>query len=97
MVEPAKFSAGLFPIAMECILLSGRMILGILGRLSVSRPVRTALMKPKTIEDINVTEILDRVLDNGIVVDPSARVYLMANELRAAKGRMVVESIQKYL
>ena len=54
-------------------------------------------MKPKAIDDINVVEILDRVLDNGIVVDPSARVYLMANEIGASKGRVILESVKTYL
>lgn len=53
-------------------------------------------MKPKTIDDINVVEILDRVLDNGIVVDPSARVYLIGNDLRSAKSRVIVDSVKTY-
>jgi hypothetical protein len=54
-------------------------------------------MKPKAVDDMNVAEILDRVLDNGIVVDPSARVFLMGNELRASKGRMIIDSIRTHL
>lgn len=50
-------------------------------------------MKRTTLDDINVVEILDHVLDNGIVVDPSARVYLIGNELHAGKGRVVLESV----
>ncbi len=51
-------------------------------------------MKRSKLDDVSVVEILDRVLDNGIVVDPSARMYLIGNELRASKGRMVVDSLQ---
>jgi hypothetical protein len=53
-------------------------------------------MKPINIDDINVMEILDRVLDNGIVVEPSARVYLIGNELRLCMGRLVIESIRTH-
>lgn len=50
-------------------------------------------MKPNK-DDVSVVDLLDRVLDNGIVLDPSARVYLIGNELRASKGRMVIESVR---
>lgn len=53
-------------------------------------------MKRSKLEDINVVEILDRVLDNGIVVDPSARVYLIGKELRDSKRRMIVESVRTH-
>jgi hypothetical protein len=54
-------------------------------------------MKPSSLDDINVVEILDRVLDNGIVVDPSARVYLIGRDLRASQKRVVVESVRTHL
>lgn len=47
-------------------------------------------------EDANLMEILDRVLDHGIVVDPSVRVLLSFGELRKMNGRMVVESIMTW-
>ena len=53
-------------------------------------------MKPSNLDDISVSEILDRVLDKGIVVDPSARVVLMGNALRDTKSHMVIESL-KYI
>jgi hypothetical protein len=46
------------------------------------------------LEDVNVAEILDRVMDNGIVVEPSARIILLSEELHEAKGKVVVDSIQ---
>jgi hypothetical protein len=49
------------------------------------------------LEDVNVAEILDRVMDNGIVVEPSARIILLSEELREADGKVVVESIQTNL
>jgi hypothetical protein len=36
-------------------------------------------------------EILDRVLDRGIVVDPSARVRLAGTELRSLNDRLIVD------
>jgi gas vesicle protein GvpA/GvpJ/GvpM family len=54
-------------------------------------------MKAMNLEDVNVVEILDRVLDNGIVVDPSARVSLIGQDLHSMKGRVVVESVNTYL
>lgn len=51
-------------------------------------------MKPSNLDDINVLEILDRALDNCIVVDPSARVVLMGNALCDTKCHMVIESLK---
>ncbi len=50
----------------------------------------------QNLDNMNVTEVLDRVLDNGIVVDPSARVLLLGVDLRSIKGRLVVESLETY-
>jgi hypothetical protein len=50
----------------------------------------------QNLENINVTEVLDRVLDHGIVMDPSARVMLMGVDLHTIKGHFVVESVQTY-
>lgn len=46
------------------------------------------------IDDVNLFEILDRVLDNGIVVAPSALLQVMGAGL--APGRMIIESITMY-
>jgi hypothetical protein len=54
------------------------------------------VMKRSQLEDNTVVELLDRVLDNGIVVDPSARVYLIGHELRASKRRVVVEWVRTH-
>jgi hypothetical protein len=53
-------------------------------------------MKTSNLEDMNAVEILDRVLDKGIVIDPSARVSLMAQDLHAIHGRVVVESVTTF-
>jgi hypothetical protein len=51
----------------------------------------------QNLDNINVTEVLDRVLDHGIVMDPSTRLVLLGSELRKLKGQFfVVESVQMY-
>lgn len=50
----------------------------------------------QNLDAINVTEVLDRVLDHGIVMDPSTRLALMGVDLHTLKGRFVVEWVQTY-
>ena len=50
----------------------------------------------QNLDNINVTEVLDRVLDHGIVMDPSTRLVLLGTDFHALKGRFVVESVQMY-
>jgi len=50
----------------------------------------------QNLENLNVAEVLDRVLDNGIVVDPSARIFLLGTDLHSIRARLVVESFQTY-
>lgn len=54
-------------------------------------------MRPMDLDDVNVAEILDRVMDNGIVMEASARVILLSQELRGINDKVVVESIQTHL
>ena len=42
-------------------------------------------------EDASLMEILDRVLDRGIVIDPSTRVRLMGDDLRHLHDRLVID------
>ena len=42
-------------------------------------------------EDASLIEILDRVLDHGIVVDPSSRLRLPGLELRGAGEHLVID------
>jgi hypothetical protein len=41
-------------------------------------------------EDTSLTEVLERILDKGIVLDPWVRVVLGATDLRSKDNRMVV-------
>jgi hypothetical protein len=50
----------------------------------------------QNLDSINVTEVLDRVLDHGIVMDPSTRLVLLGAELHKLKAHFVVESVQMY-
>lgn len=52
------------------------------------RTVRRILTNP---EDASLMEILDRVLDRGIVLDPSTRVRLIGNDLRNLHDRLVID------
>jgi hypothetical protein len=48
----------------------------------------------QNLDNINVTEVLDRVLDHGIVVDPATRISLLDVDLRSIEDKLVVESAQ---
>ena len=48
------------------------------------------------LDTINVTEVLDRILDHGIVMDPATRVFLIDLDLHSIRARFVVESMQSY-
>lgn len=48
----------------------------------------------QNLDIINFAEVLDRVLDHGIVVDPSTRLFLLGVDLHSVKDRLVVESMQ---
>jgi len=46
---------------------------------------------------ISVLEVLDRILDKGVVVDVFARVSLVGIELLTIEARVVVASVESYL
>src|SRR5262245_65707506 len=45
----------------------------------------------------NLVDVVDRVLDKGIVIDAWARVSLVGIELVAVEARVVVASVETYL
>ncbi len=47
--------------------------------------------------DTSVIDVLDRVLDKGIVVDAVVRVSLVGIDLLTVEARVVVASIETYL
>jgi 4-hydroxy-3-methylbut-2-enyl diphosphate reductase IspH len=51
----------------------------------------------KTIASTSLAEVVDRILDKGIVIDAWARVSLVGIELLAIEARVVVASVETYL
>lgn len=51
----------------------------------------------KTVASVSITEVVDRILDKGVVVDAFIRVSLVGIELIAIEVRAVVASIESWL
>ena len=51
----------------------------------------------KTIASTSLAEVVDRILDKGVVIDAWARVSLVGIELIAIEARIVVSSVDTYL
>ena len=51
----------------------------------------------KTMDSASLAEVVDRILDKGIVIDAWARVSLVGIELLAVEARIVVASVETYL
>ena len=51
----------------------------------------------KTMGSSSLVEVVDRILDKGIVIDAWARVSLVGIELLAVEARVVVASVETYL
>jgi hypothetical protein len=51
----------------------------------------------KAIASSSLVEVVDRILDKGIVIDAWARVSLVGIELLAIEARAVVASVDTYL
>ncbi|MCL4546074.1 MAG: gas vesicle structural protein GvpA [Chloroflexi bacterium] len=51
----------------------------------------------KTIASSSLAEVIDRVLDKGIVVDAWVRLSLVGIEILALEARVVVASVETYL
>ena len=51
----------------------------------------------KTNASSSLVEVIDRILDKGIVVDAWARVSLVGIELLAVEARFVVAGVETYL
>jgi hypothetical protein len=57
----------------------------------------TTMNVERTSATSNLVEVLDRVLDKGIVIDAWVRVSLIGIELVTVEARVVVASIATYL
>lgn len=62
----------------------------------MSKEVRNVAVQ-KSIVSSSLVEVLDRVLDKGIVVDLWAKVSLVGIELLAVEARIVVASVETWL
>ncbi len=51
----------------------------------------------KAIDSSSLAEVVDRILDKGIVVDAWVRVSLVGIELLAIEARIVVASVDTFL
>ncbi|ARE42214.1 Gas vesicle structural protein (GVP) [Rhodovulum sp. P5] len=51
----------------------------------------------KTVASASIAEVVDRILDKGIVIDAFVRVSLVGIELIAIEVRAVVASIESWL
>lgn len=51
----------------------------------------------KTNDSNSLAEVIDRILDKGIVVDAWARVSLVGIEILSIEARVVVASVDTYL
>lgn len=51
----------------------------------------------KTMGSSSLVEVVDRILDKGIVIDAWVRVSLVGIELLAIEARVVIASVETYL
>ena len=51
----------------------------------------------KSTDSSSLAEVVDRILDKGIVIDIWARVSLVGIELLAVEARVVIASVQTWL
>ncbi|EFH11673.1 gas vesicle protein GvpJ [Pseudoroseomonas cervicalis] len=51
----------------------------------------------KSLASSSLAEVIDRILDKGIVIDAFVRVALVGIELIAVEARVVVASVETYL
>lgn len=51
----------------------------------------------KTMATSSLVEVIDRILDKGVVVDAWVRVSLVGIELLAVEARVVVSSVETWL
>ena len=51
----------------------------------------------KTMSESSLAEVIDRILDRGIVIDAWARVSLVGIEILAVEARVVIASVDTFL
>lgn len=51
----------------------------------------------KSVESNSLAEVIDRILDKGIVIDAFIRISLVGIELITVEARIVIASVETYL
>ncbi len=51
----------------------------------------------KTMASSSLVEVVDRILDKGVVIDAWVRISLVGIELLAIEARVVIASVETYL
>jgi hypothetical protein len=51
----------------------------------------------KSMDSSNLSEVIDRILDKGIVIDAFVKVSLVGIELLSIEARVVIASVETYL
>jgi hypothetical protein len=51
----------------------------------------------KAIDSSSLAEVIDRILDKGVVIDLWARISLVGIELISVEARIVIASVQTWL
>ncbi len=51
----------------------------------------------KTISSSSLVEVVDRILDKGVVIDAWVRISMVGIELLAVEARVVVASVETFL
>lgn len=51
----------------------------------------------KSVQSSSLAEVLDRILDKGIVIDIWARVSLVGIEILAIDARVVISSVETFI
>jgi 4-hydroxy-3-methylbut-2-enyl diphosphate reductase IspH len=59
--------------------------------------VEVVMAVEKTNSSSSLAEVIDRILDKGIVIDAWVRVSLVGIELLAIEARVVIASVETYL
>ncbi len=54
-------------------------------------------MVEKSMASSSLVEVVDRILDKGVVIDAWVRVSLVGIELLAIEARVVIASVETYL
>ena len=54
-------------------------------------------MVEKSMSSSSLVEVVDRILDKGIVIDAWVRVSLVGIEILAIEARVVIASVETYL